>query len=337
LQDRLGEVSSRGLVDLGRRVLWGAVVIEAFGALALYAHWSRFDEEPDLPFRAVFMSVMSFCNAGFDLFTGDPKYPGGIPNDGVTLLIMGTLIVLGGIGFPVLHEVFVERGRRRFSLHTRVTLVTAAILVAWGAFGLMLSETGPGRLLAGETVGRSLELTAFQSVSARTAGFAGIRGFEGLSPAGQMMVTTLMFVGSSPASMGGGATTGTFVVLVLALVAYLRGQTTPVVGGRAIPGAMVRKAAAVLTVSLFIVLTAAWLLMLTHPVPFHMAVFESVSAFATCGLSLGLTGELTPFGQAVVGVTMVWGRLGALTLLVVLTRRDQPTRLFYPEEKVLIG
>ncbi len=337
LQDALGDVSPRGLVQLGRRVFLGVVVFEGLGALLLYAHWSRFIDDPMLPFKAVFTSVVSFCNAGFDPFTGDPRYSAGMPTDGTTLLIMGSLIVLGGIGFPVLHEVFVERGRKRFSLHTRLTLIVSAGLIVWGAFGLMLSETGPGRILHGETLVRQLELTTFQSVSARTAGFVGMPRFETLDPASQMMILTLMFVGSSPASMGGGATTGTFVVMVLALFAYLRGQSAPVVGGRAIPGAMVRKAAAVLTISLFVVLTSAWLLMLTHPVSLDRAVFESVSAFATCGLSLGFTTELNWFGQAVVMVTMLWGRLGALTLLVILTRRDRPTRLFYPEERVLIG
>jgi trk system potassium uptake protein TrkH len=336
LLDALGLVSPQGISSLAQRVFATIVGVEAIGALLLYLHWSRFIDDPKLPFLAVFHSIASFCNAGFELFTGDIAYPNGMPNDGVTLLISAALILMGGIGLPVLHELLTLR-RRRLSLHSRLTLAITGFLVAFGGLGILVSESRPGMTLDGLTWWRKLELAFFQSISCRTAGFVGMPSLESLDPASQLQIVTLMFVGSAPASMGGGVTTGTLVVLVLALFAYLRGQDTPIVGGRAIPGEMVRKAASVLTVSLFVVITASWLLMLTHDVSFELAIFEAVSAFATCGLTLGFTTELNPLGQCLIVLMMIWGRLGALTLLVVLTRGRVRRRVAYPEEKILIG
>lgn len=337
LRDALGLLSTRGIAALTRKVFLGVIAIELLGATALYVHWLKLHPQPDLPFLALFHSVASFCNAGFETFTGNPAFPNGMPTDGGTLLIKSVLIMLGGLGIPVLYELLSVRRRRRLSLHSRLTLVISGALVLWGGLGIWIAESQPGRVLAGLSTGRQFELALYQSVSCRTAGFAGLPAFDAIDPASQLMMITLMFVGCAPASMGGGITTGTFLVLVLALTAYLRGRSTPIVGGRAIPGAMVRKAAAVLTVSLMAVLTASWLLLLTHPTTLDRAVFESVSAFATSGLTLGLTRELNPFGLTVVMALMLWGRLGALTLLIVLTRPRAERRITFPEERVLLG
>jgi trk system potassium uptake protein TrkH len=337
LRDALGVLSTRGIAQLAQKVFAGVLAIEMAGAVALYLHWSRLYEDPNLPFVALFHAVAAFCNAGFETFTGNPQYPNGVPVDGLSLLIKGVLIVMGGLGIPVLYELFSLRRRNRLSLHSRLTLKISAILVVWGAFALWISESRPGNVLDGLPLFRQIEIALFQSVSCRAAGYVGMPAFETIDPASQLLIVTLMAIGCAPASMGGGLTTGTLLVMVLALAAYLRGQSTPIVGGRAIPGEMVRKAAAVLTISLFAVLTSAWLLMLTHPVSFELAIFEAVSAFATSGLTLGFTQELNGYGLAIVMMLMLWGRLGALTLLVILTRPRAERRLTYPEEKILIG
>jgi trk system potassium uptake protein TrkH len=337
LQDDLGLLSLGGIVALTRRIVATVLAIEGVGALLLFLHWQRF-MPPEIAIKnALFHSVSSFCNAGFDLFGGDPRFPAGLPTDGLTLLILGTLIVLGGLGIPVIAEVLSWRSRMRLSLHSRLTLLVVLFLTLWGALGLFVSETRPGGVLHGLGPWRQIELSLFQSVSCRTAGFVGMPQFDTLDPASQLMILTLMFIGCAPASMGGGVTTGTFLVLVLALAAYAKGRSTPIIGGRAIPGEMIRKAAAVLTISLFAVLTSTWLILLTHEVSLERAVFEVVSAFATCGLTLAFTDELNGFGQAVIIFMMFWGRVGALTLLFALTRKGPLRKVDYPEEKVLIG
>ncbi|MGQ9548519.1 MAG: TrkH family potassium uptake protein [Roseiflexus sp.] len=341
LTDRLALTDSMGLlvpgaiVQLVRRVLLTVLLLEAIGAALLWIHWRDLLGPERALLYAIFHAVSAFCNAGFDLFTGLPNYPDGIPNDSITLAILGSLIFLGGLGIPVLAELLTF-WRIRFSLHTRITLTVVIILVSIGAGGLFLTEQQSGHLLEREPLDRQIALALFQSVSTRTAGFSAFQPLDELSPAGRLLTIVLMFIGCAPASMGGGITTGTFAVLMLAVGAYARGLASPQIGGRTLAPQTVRKAAAILTVSLFVVLTATWLILVTHEATLDDALFEVVSAFATCGLSLTLTGNLNLFGQLVICVMMFWGRLGALTLVVALANQ-RPQPVAYPEEQVLIG
>jgi trk system potassium uptake protein TrkH len=341
LTDRLALTDSMGLlvpgaiVQLVRRVLLTVLLLEAIGAALLWIHWRDMLGPERALLYAIFHAVSAFCNAGFDLFTGLPDYPYGIPNDSITLAILGSLIFLGGLGIPVLAELLTF-WRIRFSLHTRITLTVVIILVSIGAGGLFLTEQQSGHLLEREPLDRQIALALFQSISTRTAGFSALQPLDELSPAGRLLTIVLMFIGCAPASMGGGITTGTFAVLMLAVGAYARGLASPQIGGRTLAPQTVRKAAAILTVSLLVVLTATWLILATHEATLDDALFEVVSAFATCGLSLTLTGELNLFGQLVICVMMFWGRLGALTLVVALANQ-RPQLVAYPEEQVLIG
>jgi len=341
LTDRLALTDSMGLlvpgaiVQLVRRVLLTVLLLEAIGAALLWIHWRDMLGPERALLYAIFHAVSAFCNAGFDLFTGLPDYPYGIPNDSITLAILGSLIFLGGLGIPVLAELLTF-WRIRFSLHTRITLTVVIILVSIGAGGLFLTEQQSGHLLEREPLDRQIALALFQSISTRTAGFSALQPLDELSPAGRLLTIILMFIGCAPASMGGGITTGTFAVLMLAVGAYARGLASPQIGGRTLAPQTVRKAAAILTVSLLVVLTATWLILATHEATLDDALFEVVSAFATCGLSLTLTGELNLFGQLVICVMMFWGRLGALTLVVALANQ-RPQLVAYPEEQVLIG
>jgi trk system potassium uptake protein TrkH len=341
LTDRLALTDSMGLlvpgaiVQLVRRVLLTVLLLEAIGAALLWIHWRDMLGPERALLYAIFHAVSAFCNAGFDLFTGLPDYPYGIPNDSITLAILGSLIFLGGLGIPVLAELLTF-WRIRFSLHTRITLTVVIILVSIGAGGLFLTEQQSGHLLEREPLDRQIALALFQSISTRTAGFSALQPLDELSPAGRLLTIILMFIGCAPASMGGGITTGTFAVLMLAVGAYARGLASPQIGGRTLAPQTVRKAAAILTVSLLVVLTATWLILATHEATLDDALFEVVSAFATCGLSLTLTSELNLFGQLVICVMMFWGRLGALTLVVALANQ-RPQLVAYPEEQVLIG
>lgn len=332
LRDSLGLLSPEGILRLTRYVLVTVFTLEVVGATLLYFHWQGVVPDADRFRFAVFHAVSAFCNAGFDLFTGRPDLAG-FPTDGGTLWTKGVLIVLGSIGIPVLFDLITWK--RRFTLHSKLTLLVVGGLISLGAVGLFFAERGG--VLEGMSNWRQWGLALFQSVSARSAGFAGLPSFESMSGASQLLLVWLMFIGGSPASMAGGITTGTFAVLTLSVVAYVRGQDTPTVFGRAIPGAMVRKAAAVLTVSIFVVVLSSFILLLTHDIPMATAVFESVSAFATCGLSLNFTSQLSVTGQVTLMFVMFWGRLGALTLIYALTQRQDARRVRYPEEKILIG
>ncbi len=341
LSDSLGLLSPAAIVTLARRVLITVLAIEAIGAIMLYLHW-RTDPrlgEAQAFFFALFHAVSAFCNAGFDLFTGTPGFDGGIPRDSITLFIMGSLIFLGGLGIPVVADLINYPREYKLSLHTRITLLVVSFLVGAGALGLWLGEGfDADGTLHGDPLDRQIIVTVFQSISARTAGFWSIARFEELTPASQLLLIALMFIGCAPASMGGGITTGTFAVLSISLWSYARGLPTAQFGGRSLATGMVRKAAAVLTISLFVVLLASWLIVATHNTTLDRAVFEVVSAFATCGLSLGFTSELNTFGQLIIIAVMFWGRLGALTIITAIARQSAaPQQVTYPEEQILIG
>jgi trk system potassium uptake protein len=337
LRDALGLISLRGVLDLTGHVLRAVLAIELVGAVLLFINWREMMPPGEAVFYSIFHSVSAFCNAGFDLFAAMPERFDGLPRDTGTLSIMAGLIFLGGLGIPVLFD-FVMWGRRReFSLHSRITVPLVLTLVLGGAAAFYVSEGLFSGVLVGEPPHRAAVMSIFQSVSARTAGFVGVADFDNLEPASELVIGSLMFIGCAPASMGGGITTGTLATLVLALWAYGRGRETPVFKGRAIPGEMVRKAAAVLTVSILLIVASTWLLALTHPVDLDIIGFEVVSAFATCGLTMGLTDELNWFGRSVIVFMMFWGRLGALTVLVALAGRTDKRLVRYPEERILIG
>jgi trk system potassium uptake protein TrkH len=183
-----------------------------------------------------------------------------------------------------------------------------------------------------------LVIAWFQSVSARTAGFPGLESFDALHQSSRLLLIALMFIGSGPASMGGGITTGTFAVLTVVMVSYLRGRKQPVIFHRTISAGTVNRATAVLMVSIGIVGLATWLLLLTHPFQLNLALFEVVSAYATVGLTLGVTPELNDFGRLLIAFVMFWGRLGAMTIMIVLLQRRVNSQLIsYPEETLLVG
>jgi trk system potassium uptake protein TrkH len=340
LTDSLGLLVPGAIVHLTRNVLATVFMLEGLGALLLYLHW-RTDErlsEVQAAFYAIFHAVSAFCNAGFDLFHGTPGYPEGIPRDNLSLILIGGLIFVGGLGIPVIADLLAYRRRHHFSLHTRITLGVSAFLLFCGTLGFFLAEGRMIGALTDESFGRRLLTAWFAATSARTAGFAAIPDLNDLTGASQVLMMTLMFIGCPPASMGGGITTGTFAVMAISLWSFARGLPAAQFGGRSLAVGTVRKAAAVLTVSLLLVLLSTWLILMTHDVPIHVATFEVISAFATCGLSLGFTGELNFFGQLVIIVVMFWGRLGALTIVIALAQQQgKPQPLVFPEEQILIG
>lgn len=335
LRDSLGLLEPRAILSIAARVFLTSLAIQAAGATLLWLSWRHMLGNGRALFYAIFHATSAFCNAGFELFTGTPGHAGGIPTDPFTLGVFSGLIIFGGLGIPVLSDLFWQRGK--LTLHTRITFAVYAGLIALGWLGILLAESRLNGTMSQMAWFERISMSLFQSISARTAGFAALTGFEQLTPASQWLIMALMLIGSAPASMGGGITTGTFAVLTLSLWAYAQGQPVAQIGGRSIGTDTVRRAGAVLTVSLFVVGVATWLILMTHRVTLDTALFEVVSAFATTGLSLAFTDQLNLFGQFVIILVMFWGRLGALTIVAALAQTVPPQSVTYPEAQVLIG
>jgi trk system potassium uptake protein TrkH len=338
LRDMFGTLLPDAILRLTTRVMLAVLIIEALGALLLWLVWSPRMPAGEALWFAIFHSVSAFCNSGFDLFAGLPGYAM-IPNDGATLAILGSLVFTGSLGVPVVADLLSQlRQRHPLSLHTRLTLVFIAGITLLSTLVFFAGEGLHPGVLAGETWDRRIGLALFQSISARTAGFVAVPSYDALAPSSQLMLIVVMFIGAAPASMGGGITTGTAIVLGLALWSYARNRPDPEVRGRSISPATIRRATAVLTISLLVVLAATLLLLLSDPsLTLDGALFEVVSAFATCGLTLAYTPRLNLFGQLVIVLVMIWGRLGALSVMVALTRPTTQQHYHYPEEPILIG
>ncbi|MCE9635169.1 MAG: TrkH family potassium uptake protein [Planctomycetes bacterium] len=287
---------------------------------------------------AVFHSVSAFCNAGFSLCHGNLiSFTGSFGVSGTIAL----LITMGGLGFPVLDELWgrwKERKNpvpsRRLSLHSRVVLWMSAALVFVGTMAyLVLEWNGTLRELSFID---ALIASVFQSVSTRTAGFNSLD----FSKMGQPIIVFtcfLMFIGASPASTGGGIKTTTFAVLLSVFRAEMRGAKAPKVFDRAISDSTARRAVAVVVGSVLIVGLGWFALLLTESHDALRLLFETVSAFATCGLSTGITGQLTDPGKLIVVLMMFVGRIGPVTLALSLAAKPRVEHFGLPEEKVLIG
>ncbi|MCY1004874.1 TrkH family potassium uptake protein [Nannocystis pusilla] len=325
-------LDARTVADLRKIVvgiLAGTFVVEAVGALLL---WSLLVGDPRLGehsavWMAVFHSISAFCNAGFSLFPGSITQFAG--EFGLQTVIMG-LIILGGLGFPVMVELVRHGWRRlvrlvkpsapapaRLSLTTRVVLSMTLALIVGGTVAIYALEFSNALVPASEQgFGRRFMAALFASVNTRTAGFNSY-DMGVLRDATILVTCALMFIGGSPASTAGGIKTTTLATVVAALRAELRGRE-PELGGRAIAPEVLRKATAVLVMMSGLALAIILLLTLTEDQPFLKLSLEAISALATVGLSTGITGSLTVAGKLIVTGAMFLGRVGPFTIALAV-------------------
>jgi trk system potassium uptake protein TrkH len=286
---------------------------------------------------AIFHTVAAFCNAGFDIFeNGTASYAG----DWTVNLTLIYLIIAGGLGFPVLVNLYYYRRVRRLTLQSKLVLITTAVLLVIGVLSVALLEWTNPRTLGGEPLGTKVLMSLFQGVTPRTAGFATVTYAEMRDPTLAVQMA-LMFIGTAPVSTGGGIKVTTVALIWLIFLTQVRGQEEISAFGRQIPRSLIAKSVTVMTLSTLLVSGAALALMITDEVPFLTSLFEVTSAFGTVGLSLGpgygLATEIDPFGKILLALVMFAGRVGPITLAVALSERSKPRRYSYPEEEIAIG
>ncbi|WEF31988.1 TrkH family potassium uptake protein [Pseudoduganella chitinolytica] len=282
----------------------------------------------------LFHAISAFNNAGFSIHAdGLMRYA----TDALILLPIMVAIVIGGIGFPVLHDLRHRyKDPRHWSLHTKLTLTGTLVLLVAGFLAVLLFEWDNVKTLAPFDMADKLLNALFISVSARTAGFNAV-DISVLTRETWALHYFLMFVGGGSAGTAGGVKVGTVAVLVLLVIAEIRGHNDTEAFGRRVGSSAQRQAITVLTLgSILIVLGTLVLLRVSH-FPTDQVIFEVISAFGTVGLSTGITADLPVSGQLVLALLMFFGRVGTITLAasLVLGERRMPYR--FPEEHPIVG
>lgn len=284
--------------------------------------------------HALFYSVSAFNNAGFTV------HEGGLGVFEGNLFVLFPVMVgvfVGSFGFPVfLNLIVVRLRRRRWSLHTRLTLVTTSVLLLVGAVGWTLLEWTNPATVGEMSIPEKLFHGLFASTMMRSGGFELVSTAES-GTATLLLSDALMFVGGGSASTAGGIKVTTLAVLLLAILAEARGSKVVTVARRSIPDGVLRVAISVTFLGATLVLVATGLLMISTDAPLDRILFEVISAFATCGLSVGLSAELDPFGKYVLGALMLAGRIGPIGLAAALAVRQRNTLYSLPEERPIIG
>ena len=328
-----------GVVRLQKVVLTGSLTVEAIGALILTLRfWPEFGFRRALRW-GVFHSVSAFCNAGFDIL--GCITPGAslmeFNSDPIVLLTLGALVVIGGLGFFVWEEIATKRRFGDFSVYTRLVLITTGALILGGTVVTCLLEWNNPATLGPMGWGDKLLNGLFQSITLRTAGFAAIdqaaltEGTKGFS-------LLLMLIGGSSGSTAGGLKTVSMVVLVLFVATRARGRETVSVFKRSIPNDKVMDAMTIAVIMIGLALFGGVFISATSPIGFTDALFESVSALATVGLTAGVTGALSIPAQILIIIYMYFGRVGVLTIsLGFLMGNRAEDRFRYAQTNLLIG
>lgn len=329
-QDR-NNFNVTGVLQLARSIILLTLAIEGIGALLMAYVIPGLGQNGFWPgvFFVVFHTVSAFNGVGFDL-TGQSlaafRHTPGV------YLVFSLLILLGSLGYVVLQELLIRRHWSRISLHSRLVLWVTGLITLFGSSFYFLVEYSHN--MSDLSLGEKIVESIFQTI-VRTAGFTSVPTSIWAEPFIFLMIL-MMFIGASPGSVGGGIKTTTFGTIVLAVWSIARGRKEVVLWEREIAAESVTKAFTVTVIALIIIFLSTLILMTSEGLSLLPVLFEVVSAMATVGLSLGITPELSPFGQVLITFLMFGGRIGVLSLVIFLTRQEN-RRLRYMKEDILIG
>jgi len=342
IQQSMDKAELAGGRSLVISIITMTLLFELTGMLCLYPTFSQ-DYGPGYGlWLSVFHSISAFNNAGFSLFEDSLVQYAFNPWINIVITI---LVILGGLGYQVIMEIFVwlrdriQRRRKRqvFSLNFKIATSTTVVLLILGTLAIFAAEFNNPPTLGGVSIGAKLLLAWFQSVVTRTAGFNSV-DFGSMENATLFIVIAFMFIGANPGSTGGGIKTTTIRILLACTRMVLQGKEEVLLFQRQIPASRVLKAIGVVVGSGLVVVIVTMLVAFSNPeLSFIELLFESVSAFATVGLSTGITAELSAFGKYVIIATMYLGRVGVLLFMAAILGDPKPTAIQYPEEDLLVG
>jgi len=341
MRDTVGVDQMGGLRHIGRAVIGVVLLLYAIGAVMIFLQINGIDGVGNLRsvWHSVFLSVSSFNNAGFNII---PEVPGGSSltrffSDPGLLITMTVLMILGGLGWVLVVDVFRKRRISRFSLETKLVLVTSIVLWVLGAFVLYLSEFNNSATMGNFSWFDKIFGAIFSSVSGRTAGFS-IMDFGEVKDVTKSTFSGLMFIGGAAGSVAGGIKVATFAVLMAAVISSLKGRAHAEAFGREIHQSQLHRALTVAVLGFALILVSATVLTTLEPdIPFQDIIFDIVSAFGTTGASTGII-ENTGLGAKTLFMALMYvGRLGPVALALALATEDDTEVYRFAQESVKIG
>ena len=357
IRESLNQDSFKGLVKLVKKVCIYTFIIETIGACILAIRFI-----PDFGIKrgiwfSIFHSISAFCNAGFDLLGANSLSV--YSNDLLVCATIMLLIIIGGLGFTVWDDIIEniknKRKIKHLTVHTKLVLVITTILLIIGTITTFMFEKGNLQTMGNDTIGNKILKSAFQSTTLRTAGFFTMPQKE-LTSVSKFIGMCFMFVGGSPASTAGGIKTVTLGVIILLIINYIKGRQDTNIFNTRIPQGAINRAIIVFAISVFIVIMSIALLLITEDMKIEQSLnddlatyfnltfmdiaFEVMSAFATVGLTLGITTKLTLAGKIIIIGLMIIGRLGPVTISIALFKKHKEIKqpkAQYPRGNILIG
>lgn len=332
MQEALNQTSIGGVIRLVKILFIFAFSIEAIAVIILSIRWVPEYGWGYGIYTSIFHSISSFNNAGFSLWSDSLM---GYVGDPVVNIVITLLFILGGIGFTVLSDLWRTKYFHQLSLHTKLMLIGTFVINVVAMLIIFSLEYSNPATLGALNLHDKLWASYFQAVTTRTAGFNSL-DIGSMTDGSIVFMLLLMFIGAGSASTGSGIKLTTFIVIVMAVVTFLKGRNETVIFNRTIKNQIIIRSLAIVIMSLMVIFLTIFALSITENAPFLMIIFEVFSAFGTVGLSMGLTADLTSLGKEIIIVLMFIGRIGPLTLAFSLAK-TQKASIRYPDGEVFTG
>ena len=335
IQDSLSSEKTSDIIKFCKKIILVSLFIELVGAICLsIAFVPEFGFVKGICY-GIFHSVTAFCNAGFDIMGNFSSLTAYFNNPIVNISIM-LLIILGGLGFSTIFDINRKRAFKKFRLNTKIILITTAILIVIPTFLFFIFEMNNPKTLGSMNFGEKILASLFQVVSPRTAGYNTIE-LSQMYDSTKFLTIILMFIGGAPASTAGGLKTTTFALIIISVYCLFKQKSEIEIFGRTVPFKNLNKALVSLVIGFTLVITGTIIILSYSDFDFLTVLYEVTSAYATVGLTLGITTKLNAICKITLIILMFMGRVGSLTVLYSFIKTDSKKKYKYPKEEINIG
>ena len=335
IQDSLSSEKTSDIIKFCKKIILVSLFIELVGAICLsIAFVPEFGFVKGICY-GIFHSVTAFCNAGFDIMGNFSSLTAYFNNPIVNISIM-LLIILGGLGFSTIFDINRKRAFKKFRLNTKIILITTAILIVIPTFLFFIFEMNNPKTLGNMNLGEKILASLFQVVSPRTAGYNTIE-LSQMYDSTKFLTIILMFIGGAPASTAGGLKITTFAIIIISVYCLFKQRSEIEVFGRTIPFKNLNKALVSLVIGFTLIITGTMIILSNSDFDFLTVLYEVTSAYATVGLTLGITTKLNAVCKITLIILMFMGRVGSLTVFYSFIKTDSKKKYKYPKEEINIG